>query len=122
MAKNYKFSGKRVTLATASAARRSGALAREQGFVGIPINTVITGASIVMALEGVWGMTYAGYGEEQPAIGTILYWDTTTDALSIGADNDDYPAVKCVTAVSASNGAFNGLLLPQGNPYGQEQS
>lgn len=123
MAKNFKYSGKRITLTNLSAAVASGSLCRRAGFIGIPLNHAATGASVAFALEGVWGLTFAAYGggSSVPA-GTILYWDTSAGALSIGAANDDYPAVKAVTAVSATDGSFDGLLLPQSNPYGQEQS
>jgi hypothetical protein len=67
-------------------------------------------------------MTFAGYDAYQPPVGTILYYDTSADALSIGAGNDDYAAVKVTSAVSATDGSFQGLLLPQGKPYGQKQS
>src|SRR5512135_1210144 len=119
MANNYKYSGKRVTLA-ATTPVSAGTLARVAGFLGIPLDNRVAGQSVAFALEGVWGMTVAVQGVT-PSIGTILYWDTTASALSIGAGNDDYPAVKVVTTPDA-NGAFNGLLLPQGRPYGQEQS
>jgi len=117
MANNYKFSGKRVNV-TISADVASGVLCRESGFIGIPLNNALNGQTVALALEGVWGMTFSGQGTV--SAGTILFWDTTADALSIGAANDDYAAVKAVTAVSST--AFNGLLLPQGAPYGQEQS
>lgn len=119
MADNAKYSGKRVTLA-ATAPVASGVLARVRGFIGIPLNNRVAGESVSFALEGVWGMTVAVQGVTPP-IGTILYWDTTTGALSIGAANDDYTAVKVVT-LPDSSGAFDGLLLPQGRPYGQMQS
>jgi len=118
MAKNYKYSGKRITLSIASGAVSSGALCRLNGFIGIPLANRIAGESVSFALEGVWGMTFSGQGTVNA--GSILYWDTSAGALSIGAANDDYAAVKAVTAVS--NTVFNGLLLPQGKPYGQEQS
>lgn len=121
MAKNFLFSGKRINISPAAPVS-SGVLTRQRGYIGIPLNNVVAGVSVTFALEGVWGMTYAGYGSTQPAIGSILYWDTTAALLSIGAANDDYPAVKCITAVSATDGSFEGLLLPQGRPYGQEQS
>lgn len=117
MSTNYKYSGRRVTIAPAAPVA-AGALCRVKGFIGIPINNRVAGESVSFALEGVWGMTFSGQGTV--SIGTILYWDTSAGALSIGAANDDYPAVKAVTA--PSSGAFQGLLLPQGKPYGQEQS
>lgn len=117
MANNYKYSGKRITLAPASAVA-AGVLCRVLGFIGIPLNNANPGESVAFALEGVWGMTFSEQGTV--SIGTILYWDTTASALSLGAANDDYPAVKAVTAPSST--AFQGLLLPQGKPYGQMQS
>ena len=122
MAKNFKFSGKRIHITNLSAKVAAGALCRRGGFIGIPMVHQAAGASVAFALEGAWGMTFAGYGEVQPAAGTILYWDTSAGALSIGSANDDYAAVKCVTAVSATDGSFTGLLLPQGKPVGQDQS
>lgn len=121
MAPNYKYSGKHIHLAPATDVS-SGSLCRRRGFIGIPLNHRLAGQSVAFALEGVWGMTYAAYPGVQPGIGTILYWDTTAAVLSIGAANDDFPAVKCVTAVSASDGSFEGLLLPQTRPYNQTQA
>lgn len=125
MAKNFKFSGKRVTIKGIAANVASGVLTREKGYLGIPLNNKLAGGSVAFALEGVWGLTYAAYAGLESitlAIGSILYWDTTAAKLSMGYANDDYPAVKCVTAVSAADGSFEGLLLPQYKPVGQEQS
>ncbi|QGH73006.1 MAG: hypothetical protein [Siphoviridae sp. ctCJE6] len=125
MAKNFKYSGKRITVKSLSAAVAAGNLVRQKGFVGIPLSHAPSGGSVAFALEGVWGMTYgdyAGLDGVTLAVGTILYWDTSAGKLSMGYANDDYPAVKCVTAVSASDGSFDGLLLPQTKPVGQEQS
>ncbi len=120
MANNYKFSGKRVTL-TPAAPVASGALCRVKGYIGIPLNNRVAGESVAFALEGVWGMTVAVQGVV-PSIGSILYWDTSAGALSLGAANDDYPAVKVLTTPDSTTGAFEGLLLPQCRPYGQMQS
>jgi len=125
MANNLKFdSGKRLQLSIASGAVAAGALTRLNGFIGIPLVNAVAGQTVAFALEGVWGMTFANYGGTVlPAAGSILYWDTTASALSLGAANDDYAAVKCVTAPTAAGlGAFEGLLLGQSKPYGQEQS
>jgi len=122
MAKNFKFSGKRIHIKSLSAAVASGSLCRQSGFIGIPMTHGASGASIAFAIEGAWGMTWDFYGTSQPAAGTILYWDTSAAALSLGSANDDYAAVKVVTAVSSSDGSFTGLLLPQARPVGQDQS
>jgi predicted RecA/RadA family phage recombinase len=125
MANNYKYQGKRVTIAP-TAPVASGVLCRQVGFIGIPLNNRVAGESVSFALEGVWGMTFAAYGGMVsggiPTAGSLLYWDTSASALSIGAANDDFPAVKCVTAPSATDGSFQGLLLPQARPYGQTQA
>ena len=120
MANNYKYSGRRLTLAPVAAVA-SGVLCRVTGFVGIPLNNGVAGESVAFALEGVWGMTVAIQGVV-PAIGTILYWDVANAALSIGAGANDYPAVKVVTTPDGTTGAFDGLLLPQGEPFTAEQS
>lgn len=121
MATNFKFSGKRVTIAVAADVT-SGKLTRQQGFLGIPLNHTLSGASVAFALEGVWGLTWDFYANSQPAVGTILYWDTSTGLLSLGAGSGDYPAVKVVEVVSATDGAFLGLLLPQTTPDTVDQS
>lgn len=115
MASNFKYSGKRITIKNLSAAVASGTLVRQKGFIGIPMTHAASGASVSFALEGVWGMTFAAYGAYQPPVGTILYWDTSASALSIGSATDDFPAVKVITAVSATDGSFDGLLLPMAN-------
>lgn len=125
MAKKFIFSGKRVTLKSADAAIESGSLAREDGFVGIAMKQVAAGQSIAFALEGVWGMTYEAYAGliATIGVGTILYWDTSAAALSIGSGDDDYPAVKVVdTKTLTTDGYFHGLLLPQGRPVNADQS
>ncbi len=122
MAQNFKFTGKRVHVLSIAAAVASGTLAREKGIIGIPMTDAAIGASVAFALEGAWGMTWDFFAVSQPAAGTILYWDTSADALSLGSANDDYAAVKVITAVSSTDGSFTGLLLPQTRPVGQDQS
>lgn len=120
MASNYKSSGKRVSISPAAPVA-SGVLSRQQGYIGIPIDNALAGQSVSYALDGIWGLTFAAYAGNQPAKGTLLYWDTTASALSIGAADDDYLVGKVVTAVSSTDGSFQMLLLPQDRPYGGEQ-
>ena len=127
MANNYKSSGKRITVKAIAAPVASGVLARQKGVLGIPIDNAVAGLSVSFAVEGVWGLTfdhYAGVGSGPlPAAGSILYWDRSAATLSNGSDTDDFAAVKCVTAVSAVDGSFEGLLLPSANgrPVGLDQ-
>lgn len=125
MANNFKYSGKRVRIAL-TAAVASGVLCRRTGFIGVALEHAAAGESVMFGIEGQWGMTfdhYAGMGATgTPVAGSILYWDTSAATLSIGYANDDFPAVKCITDPSASDGSFIGLLLPQTKPVGQTQS
>ena len=126
MAINFKFSGKRLTIKGITAAVAAGTLVRQKGFVGVPLTNAASGASVSFALEGVWGMTFAAYGgmltASTPKMGTILYWDVANAALTIGTGVNDIPAVKCITDVSATDGSFQGLLLPQGRPKTSDQA
>ena len=122
MAKNFRYSGKRITIAGITTDVAAGVLTRQKGFLGIPMNNALSGASVAFALEGVWGLTWDYYAASQPSMGSILYWDTSAGALSIGGGNDDYPVLKVAKAVSSTDGSFDGLLLPQGKPKGQDQS
>lgn len=126
MAQNFKYSGKRLILTNIAAPVASGALCRVNGFTGIPLVNAATGASISFAIEGVWGLTFGGYGGvgagPLPAAGSILYWDVANATLSNGSGVNDYAAVKCVTAVSSVDGSFDGLLLPPGRPKTSDQS
>lgn len=125
MANNYRYTGKRITILNPSAAVAAGVLTRQKGWIGIPLNNRTPGQSVTFAIEGVWGMTYSAFGSGTlPAAGSLAYWDTSASALSNGSANDDYPAVKCITAVSSTDGSFDGLLLPSANerPVGQDHS
>lgn len=126
MAQNFKYTGRRLIIQNAAAPIASGVYGRQKGFLGVPLTNVPTGGSFSFAIEGVWGLTfspYAGIGAGPlPAAGSILYWDVANAILSNGCGVNDYAAVKCVTAVSSTDGSFEGLLLPQGRPKTADQS
>jgi predicted RecA/RadA family phage recombinase len=54
MANNYRHSGKRVPVATASAAITSGAFVVQEGFHGIALTSAASGASLWIAIAGIW--------------------------------------------------------------------
>jgi predicted RecA/RadA family phage recombinase len=112
MAANFKYSGKRIILTGISAPVASGVLCRQLGWLGIPLVNAVGGQTISFAVEGVWGLTFAAFGglAAQLPAGSILYWDVLNATLSIGSGVNDYPAVKCITAVSTTDGSFEGLL------------
>lgn len=126
MATNFRYSGKRIIITNAAAPVASGAFGRQNGFLGVPMTNAPTGGSFSFGIEGVWNLTfspYAGVGAGPlPAAGSILYWDVANAILSNGSGVNDYAAVKCVTAVSSTDGTFEGLLLPQGRPKTSDQS
>ena len=53
MAKNFKYSGKRVVLTSITAAVAAGTLIRQTGFIGIPLNDAASGASPICQDEDV---------------------------------------------------------------------
>ena len=124
MANNFKYSGKRIILTGIANPVASGALCRVNGFVGIPLVNAVGGQTISFATEGVWGLTFAAYGGlgAQVPAGSILYWDVSGAALSIGSSSTSYPVVKTVTAISTTDGSFEGMLLPPTKPVSVDQS
>lgn len=54
MANNYRHSGKRIPVATASGAITSGAVVVQEGFHGIALTSAASGASLWLAIEGVF--------------------------------------------------------------------
>ena len=88
MAKNFRTSGKRIDVVIAGSVVTSGKETRNAGIVGIPLNHGLVGETVSFAQEGVWGLTLLTAGVVN-ANGTHLFYDTTADALSIGAANDD---------------------------------
>lgn len=116
-APNYVQKGSRIKV-SAGAAIAAGNLVRASGFVGVALNNALSGESVSLALDGVWGLTFSGQGTVSQ--GTLIYWDTSAGALSIGVASGDFAVGKAVTAVSAT--AFDMLLLPQGIPNTVEQA
>lgn len=108
MANNYRHSGKRIPVATASGAITSGALVVQEGFHGIALTSAATGASLWLGVEGVWLVTVPGGTTK----GTVL---GAADAESTGvtlAPAAARPMVKCVGDADA-NGIAAVLILPQ---------
>ena len=125
MANNFRYSGKRITIQNIGTDVASGSYCRRVGFLGVPMVNGLAGSSVSFALEGVWGLMYsdyAGLGAMTIPAGSILYWDVANSKLTIGRGANDYAAVKCVTAVSLTDGSFDGLLLPPAPPKTNDQS
>ncbi len=54
MANNYRHTGNRIPVATASGAITSGAVVIQEGFHGIALTSAASGASLWLAISGVW--------------------------------------------------------------------
>jgi predicted RecA/RadA family phage recombinase len=54
VANNYRQSGKKIAVASASANITSGALVMQEGFLGVAVTTAVSGASLIIDTKGVW--------------------------------------------------------------------
>jgi predicted RecA/RadA family phage recombinase len=54
VANNFRHTGKRIPVATASAAITSGAMVLQEGFHGVALTSAASGASLWIAIEGVF--------------------------------------------------------------------
>lgn len=56
MTTNYRHSGQRMPVVSASAAIASGALVVQEGFFGVAHTAALTGASLNLGISGVWDL------------------------------------------------------------------
>jgi predicted RecA/RadA family phage recombinase len=111
MAGNYRHKGDRAPVATASAAIVSGALVRQEGFTGVALTSAASGASLWIALTGVWVLPVAAstvkgdklYAATAESAGITLGRTATTGLMLVGQAFGDRDA----------DGNALVLLLPQ---------
>lgn len=117
MATNYKQSGKRVLINSASGTITAGKLVAQEGFFGVALTSAATGAALWLGIEGVWNIdVYSG-----TAKGNILhasgakgvFSDATSLTLSPTGANSNSPVAKALTAADSA-GKADCLLLAQG--------
>jgi len=117
MATNYKQSGKRILVNSASAPITAGKLVAQEGFFGVALTTAASGAAFWLGIEGVWYIdVYAGATK-----GTSLYISGAKGVISDAATvtptgtstTGNAPIGKLVTAADAANKA-DVLLYAQG--------
>lgn len=108
MANNYRHSGKRIPVATASGAITSGAFVVQEGFHGVALTSAATGASLWLAVDGVFVVPV----ESGTVKGAVL---GAADAESTGVALVAAGARKMVKAVGDrdANGLAPCLILPQ---------
>jgi predicted RecA/RadA family phage recombinase len=85
VATNYKHSGKRITIDSASTGGvTSGIPCVQEGFFGIPMTSAAAGESFVLAIEGVWNIAVPA----STVKGDILMVPSTAQGRLLTEDND----------------------------------
>lgn len=108
MAGNYRYTGKRLPVATASADITSGALVVQEGFFGIALTSAKSGASLWIGAEGVWVLPVPA----STVKGERLYAADFSDAVGPTLTRTAPTGKRCIgTAVSDRDSAGNALVL-----------
>lgn len=85
MANNYKHSGARIRIVSASGAITVGKLVAQEGFIGIALTSIDSGAAGWIAISGVWYITVC----DSTAVGDYLCVPATTVVPTEDVDIDD---------------------------------
>jgi predicted RecA/RadA family phage recombinase len=117
MANNYKHSGKRVLINSASGSITAGTLVAQEGFFGVALTSASSGAPFWLAIEGVWYVTVPA----TTAKGAFIYipgangavTESTGPTPTLTGSNANTPVAKALTAIDSANKA-EVLLLAQG--------
>jgi predicted RecA/RadA family phage recombinase len=96
-------SGRRVNVRITADAS-SGAIQRNAGVLGIPVDNTLSGNTVTFVLQGLAELTLAIQGTL--AQGCYLYWNRganpTANALSLGAAQGDIPVGQILSQVSGT--------------------
>jgi predicted RecA/RadA family phage recombinase len=79
MAQNFRHTGKRLPVASASADITTGTLVVQEGLFGVALTSAKTGASLWVGAEGVWVITVPG----STAKGNPLFVTSMADAVGV---------------------------------------
>ena len=97
-------SGRRVDVRI-TADVSSGAITRNAGILGIPVDNVLSGNTVTFVMQGLAELTLAIQGTL--AQGCYLYWNRTAtptaNALSLGAADLDIPVGQILKQISGTN-------------------
>jgi predicted RecA/RadA family phage recombinase len=114
MAGNFRYTGKRLPVATASADITTGLLVVQEGFFGVALTSAKSGASLWIGTEGVWNIKVPSSTVKGDRLFTADYADAIDPTVTRTAPTGK----KWVgTAVSDrdSSGYALVLLAPQGS-------
>ena len=125
MATNYKQSGKRVLINSASGTITAGKLVLQEGFFGVALTSAVTGAALWLGIEGVWYIdVYAGATK-----GISIYAGGAkgvfADAVSVtptGTSSTSNAPIGKLTKAADSAGKAEVLLYAQGAAASSLQS
>jgi predicted RecA/RadA family phage recombinase len=112
MATNFKHSGKRLPVATASAEIASGAFCIQEGIFGIALGKILSGGSGTLAVTGVWDVALNNVSK-----GDAIFVASLADAVAATITKTASSNFFVGTAVGdhdATTNIFPMLLGPQG--------
>lgn len=126
MANNFRYTGKRLPVASASTGLTSGTLVVQEGIFGVALTTVLIGGSLWLGTEGVWNLpvpvgTVKGnplYAPGQPATkgAAITLTKAPSGATLVGiamSDRDSLNnALVLLAAQAAGNAGATGMTGP----------
>ena len=119
MAGNYKYSGARLRIDSASAAGiLSGAPTVQEGFFGVALTSPASGAAFTLAIQGVWNIpvpasTAKGELLYAPAsAGGVLLTESATLTLTRTSSNANAPVLVALTDRDAA-GNSDCMILPR---------
>jgi predicted RecA/RadA family phage recombinase len=110
VATNFRYSGKRLPVASASGTIASGAFCVQEGLFGVALTRAVTGASLWLGCEVVWEVELNDVNK-----GDAIYVAAMTDAVA--ATITKTPGFFVGTAISDHDPVTNKFLLllgPQG--------
>jgi predicted RecA/RadA family phage recombinase len=108
VANNYRFSGKRLPVATASADITSGQLVVQEGFFGIALTSAKSGASCWIGADGVWVIPVPASTVKGDRLTAAALTDAVAPTLTRTAPTGRF---QIGTAVSDRDAAGNALVL-----------
>lgn len=119
MAGNYKYSGARIQIDTASDAITSGSPTVQEGFFGIALTSAASGEPLMIAIEGVWNIEVpAGVAKGDilhiPGANGVLTEDAVVAAAAFTEtpSNTNSPVAIAVTTRDSA-GYADVLILPR---------
>ena len=108
MANNYRHSGNRVAVVSASGAIASGAIVEQEGFHGVALTSAASGASLWMAISGVWVLPVPAGVVKGNTVGAAAITESTVVTLLTPGTH----LIGIATTDRAADGTASVLLLP----------